>query len=894
MPARPPRKPLPSSSRPLARAILVGSLLLLPALPAVAKSFSMQNADVTAVVLPDGSIEVTEILGFRFSGDFSGAYRDIPLRSGEELTVISVGDENGTYQLGGCTTLGCSSPPGLYGVETHSTFVRVVWHHSSSNEIRHFKLIYRIAGLAVAYDDVVDINLQVWGDQWAVGLDRLTARILLPAGVAPGEVLVWGHPFSVDGETELGSDGVSPALTARNVPPEQWVELRTVFPTHLLTDTSRAKTVSGDGLDRILAEEAQFATDAEEAEAAARRGLVIGLGLAATIVFGLGGFVYLRYGKEPKVDYDQDYEHAPPSELSPAEVGALLSQGGVDEKEFTATLFDLIRRGAISATPSEVTRSTWGGLRTESITDLVLDLAETDIELNRHEESVLTIVARVLELGPRPLHEFRSGIREDAQANASTYQAFRQRVVDALKGSGLIERAGYGVSWMIRLGLIAAIVVAFFALQRFVVGQPGGRTFPVLVVGGMVLGSAVLWVLLSFRRFRTKRTPGGGLAAARWSRGLLRSRRGTCDLARPVGPLPRIRHCLRRGRGGAGAGPPPRSSRAGRAVLDLLVWEPWLHRRAHRERLRRDSVRSQWSLHPTFPGWRGRVLRRRRGRRWRRGRWRLVMRRLSLASAVLMLASLSALAADGNRPMPEYSGPEFQALYEYAVANTLPNLGATNSQHEITGNEELDTRIWEIAFGRGYVLRPSATGDLVQADGVWMQPQAAEAWLALKQEARAAGMKFVVSSAYRSPETQRQWFLTRLSGTSESAINDTLDWYSVPGTSKHHAGYALDFRYVDGTFGGFRATPDYAWLAADNFAVPKRYGFVPSYPDDGESQGPRPEPWEFVWVGVDLIECGIPQEVSISIDGPASALVREIGRCPGGPAPVELPGWLEG
>lgn len=270
-----------------------------------------------------------------------------------------------------------------------------------------------------------------------------------------------------------------------------------------------------------------------------------------------------------------------------------------------------------------------------------------------------------------------------------------------------------------------------------------------------------------------------------------------------------------------------------------------------------------------------------------------MIRRVALLAAGLMLASLPAIAADGQRPFPEYSGPEFQALYQYAVANTLPNLGAPNGGYEVTGNEELDERIWEIALGRGYVLRTSATGDLVQADGVWMQAPAAEAWLALKEEARAAGMRFVVSSAYRSLETQRQWFLTRLSGTSDSAINDTLDWYSLPGTSKHHSGYALDFRYVDGTFGGFRATPDYAWLAADNFAAPKRHGFVPSYPDDGETQGPRPEPWEFVWVGLDLIECGLPQDVSSPIEGPAVALVLEIERCPGGPAPVALPAWLD-
>lgn len=256
-----------------------------------------------------------------------------------------------------------------------------------------------------------------------------------------------------------------------------------------------------------------------------------------------------------------------------------------------------------------------------------------------------------------------------------------------------------------------------------------------------------------------------------------------------------------------------------------------------------------------------------------------------------MLLALPVLAVE-DQSLPTYTGIEFQDLYEYAMENTLPDVGRPNGRYSITGDQGLDDRIWDIATSRGYVLRPSATGELVWSGGVLMQPDAAEAWESLEPEARAAGMKFVVSSAYRSPESQRQWFLTQLEGTSDQAINATLDWYSLPGTSKHHGGYALDFRYSDGTFGGFRATPDYVWLSADNFAIPKRHGLIPSYPDDGESQGPRPEPWEFVWVGIDLIQCGIPQDSGISVGGPAAAMISEIEACPGGALPPQLPQWL--
>ena len=259
------------------------------------------------------------------------------------------------------------------------------------------------------------------------------------------------------------------------------------------------------------------------------------------------------------------------------------------------------------------------------------------------------------------------------------------------------------------------------------------------------------------------------------------------------------------------------------------------------------------------------------------------MRRLLLATSILgmVLAPLPAVADVSE--FPEYTGDEFKALYDYAVIHELPNLTQPSGQYTVTGDSELDARIWAIAFNRGYELRPVAAGNLGSADGVAMQPQAAEAWLELKAAAREAGLRFIVSSAYRSPAAQRTQFLSKLQGTSDDAIDATLVWYSIPGTSKHHGGYALDFRYSDGTFGEFRSTPDYAWLSKDNFYNAKRFGFIPSYPDDVSAQGPNPEPWEFVWVGIDLIRCGTPVEASSigPMTGPTADIVAEVAACPG-------------
>ena len=102
--------------------------------------------------------------------------------------------------------------PGTYGTTRVGDSLRVVWHYGAADELRTFTVRYRLTGVAVAYDDVVDVNLKVWGAEWEVPLDRLTAT-----ETAPGKVLrAWGHPVYVRGDVQLG--GTKVLLRALDVP----------------------------------------------------------------------------------------------------------------------------------------------------------------------------------------------------------------------------------------------------------------------------------------------------------------------------------------------------------------------------------------------------------------------------------------------------------------------------------------------------------------------------------------------------------------------------------------------------------------------------------------------------------------------------------------------------
>jgi hypothetical protein len=218
-------------------------------------SFLIADALVEIAVQSDGSLLVSEHLTYSFSGIFEGAYRDIPTRPDEEVLDVSVSESGTPYSPGAPTALGSSGAVGSYGTEDLGTGTRIVWHFRATDEDRTFTVSYRMTGVAVAYDDVVDVNVKVWGDEWAVPLDQLNAIMTTPGSPEPGDVFVWGHPESVQGFTEFAADGVTPLLYAESVGPGQFVEMRVVFPRSHLVSLNGVTARAGPGLEVILAEE---------------------------------------------------------------------------------------------------------------------------------------------------------------------------------------------------------------------------------------------------------------------------------------------------------------------------------------------------------------------------------------------------------------------------------------------------------------------------------------------------------------------------------------------------------------------------------------------------------------------------------------------------------------
>lgn len=215
------------------------------------------------------------------------------------------------------------------------------------------------------------------------------------------------------------------------------------------------------------------------------------------------------------------------------------------------------------------------------------------------------------------------------------------------------------------------------------------------------------------------------------------------------------------------------------------------------------------------------------------------------------------------KPFKKLSGDGFKELYQ-SVA--YPNTQEIIDPPVITGDSAADARIRSRAEARGYHLSRIPMGAIVKikdetrldSDDL-LQPLAAEAWYKIKQAGKSEGYPLTLISAYRSPEYQRAMFIQRIyvsgvtlaqlaSGSADATIDSILQITAVPGYSRHHTGYTVDFWCEDGSV-TFLTSSCYRWLSADGYQKAMEFGWIPSYPEGASEQGPEPEPWEYVWVG---------------------------------------------
>ncbi|MDP2183147.1 MAG: DUF2207 domain-containing protein [Actinomycetota bacterium] len=347
-------------ARLIAGFLLAAAVISLTAPPALAKSFAIDEVDIRATVLSDGSMRVSETRTFNFKGDFSRVYWDLKKKPEQELEILAVaGPPHETaYKRVGPPFTAADRPPGMYDVSPGSSNAHVDVFFQGAGKLT-FKLDYVVMGAATRWADTGELYWQFVGSGWEEGARSVHAEVLMPPGVTTDTLKVWAHgPLNGSvgiepGDADAAASATSAKIVAdvKDVPARTFVELRAAFPEAALEQAPIERT---NNLPIILGEEKAWADEANAKRSTAR--LLVGGSWAVALLAGVFSiawaiWAYLRHGRDHKIEFKGEYFRDIPSDLPPAMVGALMRWGMVTRADLSATLLGMADDGIITLEP---------------------------------------------------------------------------------------------------------------------------------------------------------------------------------------------------------------------------------------------------------------------------------------------------------------------------------------------------------------------------------------------------------------------------------------------------------------------------------------------------------------------------------------------------------------
>jgi uncharacterized membrane protein YgcG len=299
------------------------------------KSFSLPSLDTTAVVSPDGSMQVTEVVTYDFSGGpFNFGIRSFT-RNDDRGRIV---DFTAADDLGPLTVI----PP------NDSVSGEWEWQLRAPTSDRRvtYTLSYRVPNAVTVHADVADLYWQFIGDDHP-GVGQMHVSVRFPAGIPAAQPGVADDDASVirafahgpSNGTISVSESVADAVVS-DVPAGDFVELRVITPASAYTITGPSQA-----LPRILADERSYLAEVKDTAEKRRLGWILtpvlgGLGLLGTVA------VWLTGGREKKsTEVLGDYWREPLDE-PPAVALANLNRGNIEPNATIAgTIVDLAQRG---------------------------------------------------------------------------------------------------------------------------------------------------------------------------------------------------------------------------------------------------------------------------------------------------------------------------------------------------------------------------------------------------------------------------------------------------------------------------------------------------------------------------------------------------------------------
>jgi hypothetical protein len=453
------------------RAFIIASLALLAALPAAARQYSIQDFNEQVTINADGTVEVTEIIEFRFIGSYQGVYRTIPVEYSTPqglnysllLEPLSVTDDDG-HSL-------------KYEQTRQGRYIKFkIYVPNAQNNTRTVMIRYRLLDAVMFFEDHDELYWNVTGDQWEVPIESSSAHIELPAGTTGLRAIAYTGVYG------------SRAQDARVQIDGNTVEIQ-----------ANHRLGFHEGLTAVIGWDKGFV---HQPGAVARVMLFLRSNWPLFLpiaTFFLMFWLWWTRGRDPERDAIT-VQYEPPDKLTPGECGTLVDNEAA-MRDITSTLVDLAVKGYLTIEQKD--ESHLLGLTHSK--QYIFHMKQPPAQWSSARPHELQMLAALFDNGAR-----QDVSLSDLQNSFYTQlPGIRDAIFDALMGDGYyLHRPDTVRQGYIGAGLIIGILITFFG---GVLGAATGVARFTWILAGIFTGG----VICIFGWFMPARTIAGARTLAR-------------------------------------------------------------------------------------------------------------------------------------------------------------------------------------------------------------------------------------------------------------------------------------------------------------------------------------------------------------------------------------------
>ena len=242
------------------------AFLLIGTVKSNAGTLNLNNLDFNVQINNDGSMDVTETWDIYVSSTntlyksfetdsskYSGITNVIvkEITNGQNINFAKT--ENWAYHV---------TKNYYYGTENEDGDFEIGWGVGLDNSrgTRKYEISYTVKDAITKYEDYAELYWQFVGENFEISADKITGTIYLPSNaISKEDIKVWGHTEDLNG-TIYATDLNKIEFELDNFRSGRYVEIRTLFPTELITSSGRTK--NKEILQTAINEETKWADKA--------------------------------------------------------------------------------------------------------------------------------------------------------------------------------------------------------------------------------------------------------------------------------------------------------------------------------------------------------------------------------------------------------------------------------------------------------------------------------------------------------------------------------------------------------------------------------------------------------------------------------------------------------